>query len=144
MFYLLLKKQLPHEFYIKYAKVIIEVAMRTRLHRDGVTDTEEEKTAKNQASEILEALEELVGSSAFIGLYAEVQRFVQHQKNTRKRSRAADAVRDPRAHAERKVLNAQRKKFAKKMKNARLAATKGGKRRQHPSGSGKKRPQKEY
>ena len=78
--------------------------MRARLYRDGVVETADEKSAKHIASEVLELYESVVGSSAFIGFYGEVQRFIQKQKNSRKRDRAADAVRDPKAHAERKVF----------------------------------------
>lgn len=94
---------------MKYAKEVIEVSMRARLYRDGIADTTEEKSAKHMASEVLELLENVLGSSAFIGYYGEVQRFIQQQKNSRKRDRAANAVRDPKAHAERKVCKIMHK-----------------------------------
>ena len=126
---LLLKSDLPKEFFVKYTKEIVEVSMRARLNNDGIVATADEKSARNIASEILESLESVVGSSHFISVYGEVQRFIQLKKNEKKRAFAADAVRDPKAYAERKALNAQRKKFAKKMQNARHATNNGKKRK---------------
>lgn len=135
---------------LAYAKVIVEVCIRARLRHEGVVDTSDEKSARYIASEILEYLESKIGSNAFIGLYGEIQRVIQLKKNEKKRSRAADAVRDPRAYAERKVCStcvlmiarsrltesnvlqvamAQRKKQALKRKNTKHAVSKGKRRR---------------
>lgn len=75
--------------------------MRGRLNQD---DVENKKSLKNLSSEVLELLEQKIGSSLFIGVYSEVQQSLQQRKSEKKKKLAADAVNNPRAFAERKVM----------------------------------------
>ena len=97
---------------------MMEVALRVRLHggihsdgvqgMDGSVSQSEEasiKESKAAATELLEALEAKVGSSAVLGRYADIQRMLQASKAEKKRALASEAVKDPKAYAVRKVTH---------------------------------------
>lgn len=97
---------------------MMEVALRVRLHggihsdgvqgMDGSVSQSEEasiKESKAAATELLEALEAKVGSSAVLGRFADIQRMLQASKAEKKRALASEAVKDPKAYAVRKVTH---------------------------------------
>jgi U3 small nucleolar RNA-associated protein 20 len=108
--------------------VFIEIAMRARLSQDKSEGTAGVNALKEIASEILDALEKYVGSSTFIGAYGDIQTRIRATKLARKRALASEAVSNPRAFAQRKALHSERKKQAKKRKNAQFATMRGKKR----------------
>jgi ubiquinone biosynthesis protein UbiJ len=67
--------------------------------------------AKELAAELLERLEQAVGSAAFIGAYSEVQRRVQSSKAEKRRQFAAEAIAEPQQYAQRKVRALDADKF---------------------------------
>jgi hypothetical protein len=106
-------------FLLAHISQMMEVALRVRLHggihsegvqgMDGSVSQSEEasiKESKAAASELLEALEAKVGSSAVLGRYADIQRMLQASKAEKKRALASEAVKDPKAYAVRKVTHA--------------------------------------
>ena len=98
----LLQEDEKNNFTLQYINEIIEVAMRARLTLTENSD--EAKAAKNIASEVLELLEQKIGSSAFIGSYGQIQQKIQSKRAERKRALAADAVLNPKEHAIKKVI----------------------------------------
>lgn len=105
-------------FLLAHISQMMEVALRVRLHggihsegvqgMDGSVSQSEEasiKESKAAATELLEALEAKVGSSAVLGRYADIQRMLQASKAEKKRALASEAVKDPKAYAVRKVTH---------------------------------------
>jgi hypothetical protein len=99
-------------FLMAHLPQMMEVALRVRLH-GGVAESSENvisqsdeasvKESKAAATELLEALEKKVGSTALLGKYAEIQRRLQASKAEKKRVLASEAIKDPKAYAVRKV-----------------------------------------
>jgi U3 small nucleolar RNA-associated protein 20 len=121
---------------------LIEVCIRSRVSRAGNEETEvtsatlqNQKDTKEAAGELLEAIEQRVGSSVFIGIYGEVQRRVESSKADKKRRLAAEAVADPASYAQRKAKHAEKKKESRKRKNERFAAVKGIKKKKQSTNS---------
>ena len=91
---------------------MMEVALRVRLYggtaetQDGAVSQSEAavlKESKAAATELLDILEQRVGSSALLGKYADIQRRLQASKAEKKRVLASEAIKDPKAYAVRKV-----------------------------------------
>jgi hypothetical protein len=92
------------EFTKEHLYQLIEVCVRTRISRREATAGEDEtKDVLDVSNQLLEALEALVGSSTFIGVYGEVQRNIESSKAEKKRRLAAEAITDPKSYAQRKV-----------------------------------------
>ena len=93
------------EFISAYLPQIIEVGVRGMLSVDTTPDDPHStvRVSKELSAELLERLEQVVGSSAFIGAYSDVQRRVQSSKAEKKRQYAAEAIMEPQRHAQRKV-----------------------------------------
>ena len=100
------------EFIGAYLEQVVEVAVRATLAVDTSAAATHSvysaahatvQTTKEVSAQLLEALENKVGSAAFIGAYSEVQRRVQSSKAEKKRQLAAEAITEPRAYAERRV-----------------------------------------
>jgi hypothetical protein len=93
------------EFVHAYLAEITEVAVRGTLAVNTTPDatTSLVQTAKELSAELLEVLEQIVGSAAFIGAYSEAQRRVQGSKAEKKRQLAAEAITAPQKYAARKV-----------------------------------------
>ena len=78
----------------------------------------EELKAMHEAAEMLVGIaESKLGSAAFLGVYAEVQRHVESSKTAKRRMEAAVAVSDPKAFAMHKLEKAKKKKEARKRKS---------------------------
>lgn len=90
-----------------YLSEITEVAVRATLAVDTTRDATISlvQISKELASELLELLEQTVGSAAFIGAYSEVQRRVQSSKAEKRRRLAAEAITAPQKYAARKVTS---------------------------------------
>lgn len=121
---------------------LIEVCIRSRISRAVNEETEmtsaaiqNQKDTKEAAGELLEAIEQRVGSSTFIGIYGEVQRRIESSKAEKKRRLAAEAVSDPASYAQRKAKHAEKKKESRKRKNERFAAVKGIKKKKQSTNS---------
>ena len=97
----LMKEDGMDEFVKIYVNEIVEVSMRARLTLSEATP--ELKATKEVASEVLELLEQKIGSAEFIGAYSRIQQVIQSKRSEKKRALAADAVSNPALHAERKV-----------------------------------------
>mmetsp|Transcript_111635 Transcript_111635/g.218818 ORF Transcript_111635/g.218818 Transcript_111635/m.218818 type:complete len:1033 (+) Transcript_111635:1-3099(+) len=119
------------EFISAYLPQIIEVGVRGMLSVDTTPDDPHStvRVSKELSAELLERLEQVVGSSAFIGAYSDVQRRVQSSKAEKKRQYAAEAIMEPQRHAQRKIANMQKKKETKKRQTLRGAAIRGLKRK---------------
>jgi hypothetical protein len=93
------------EFVHAYLAEITEVAVRGTLAVNTTPDatTSLVQAAKELSAELLEVLEQTVGSAAFIGAYSEAQRRVQGSKAEKKRQLAAEAITAPQKYAARKV-----------------------------------------
>ena len=94
------------EFVVAYVEHIIEVAVRATL---AVNTTppglpSPVLSAQSLAAELLEQLEQIVGSATFIGAYSTVQRRIQSSKAEKKRQLAAEAITAPHKYAARKVI----------------------------------------
>ena len=118
------------------AEQIIEVCLRSRLSRAVAEDADNNdatarafQLTKEAAGELLDIIEQRMGSSAYIGLYGEVQRRIESSKTEKKRRLNAEAVSDPVSYAQRKAKHAAKKKESRKRKNERFAAQKGIKKR---------------
>lgn len=102
-------------FLLLHLPQLMEVALRVRLYggtaesQDGAVSQSEAavlKESKAAATELLDILEQRVGSSALLGKYAEIQRRLQASKAEKKRVLASEAIKDPKAYAVRKVRTA--------------------------------------
>lgn len=97
------------DFVTVYIEQIIEVAVRAVLAVDTVPAAAADAaqsavlTAKELSAELLERLEQTVGSDVFMGAYSLVQQRVQSSKAEKRRQLAAEAVREPQKYAQRKV-----------------------------------------
>lgn len=93
------------EFVTAYLQQIVDVAVRATLAVNTTPDAAQSpvQLAKELAAELLERLEQAVGSAAFIGAYSEVQRRVQSSKAEKRRQFAAEAIAEPQQYAQRKV-----------------------------------------
>jgi len=119
------------EFITVYVEQIIEVAVRATLAVDTTPDVARNpvQVAKELAAELLERLEQTVGSDVFIGAYSEVQRRIQSSKAEKRRAAAAEAIAEPARHAQRKIEHATKKKEMKKRQTLGHAAIRGLKKR---------------
>ena len=89
-----------------FIEQIIDIAIRALLTINTTPDDTKcmIDITKEHASTLLQLLEASVGSSVFIGYYSTIQRRIENSKNEKRRKLAAEAVMEPKAYAERKVM----------------------------------------
>jgi hypothetical protein len=107
------------EFSSAHSGQLLEVAIRARMTITG-PEEKELKQLKELSDELLEQLEQKLGSAAFIGLYSDIQRRVESSKTSKRRIEAATAVSDPKLYAQRRLA-----KRAANLKSRKRKATHG-------------------
>ena len=91
------------DFISTYMKAFLEVAIRIQMMMTG-PDLQALAALKETSLALLSAVERQIGSTAYIGVYSDVQRGLQTKRAEKKRRFAADAVINPQAFASRKVM----------------------------------------
>lgn len=77
-------------------------------------------------------IENKIGSSLYLGAYAEVQKRLETNKSLKRARKQSEAVTDPKSFALRKLQNTLRKKNSKKKNKLKYLAVKGYKRQKGP------------
>lgn len=103
------------KFVTAHAGQLLELSIRTRLTVSAPNEADL-KVLQGIAAALFELLEEKLGSSVFIGLYADMQKHIESSKTAKRRLEAAVAISDPRAFAIGKLEKRARKTQAKKKK----------------------------
>jgi U3 small nucleolar RNA-associated protein 20 len=122
-FYAAFASSQPIEVVVQHLPSIVDALYRCKV--DGQSniqkqvtvsqDTkEEEMTVIELGDEVMTLLEQKVGSEAYLAVYGQVQRRFTEKRDKRKRQRAAEAVIDPKAFAERKLERNKLKKEGEK------------------------------
>ncbi|CAM9407566.1 unnamed protein product [Choristocarpus tenellus] len=91
---------------------------------------EEGQTSAELASEVLELLEEKVGSATFLEVMTQVNMEISQKRVERKRQRAMEKATDPAAAAKRRQARTEASKVRKRRKVEASAKIKGGTKRQ--------------
>jgi len=102
-------------FIAAHSGQLLELSIRTRLTVTAPNEADL-KVLQGIAATLFELLEEKLGSSVFIGLYADMQKRIESSKTAKRRIEAAVAISDPRAFAMNKMEKRARKTQAKKRK----------------------------
>jgi len=122
------------EYVQKYVTSIIEVAIRAQMIMSG-PDMELIETCKEASTELLNLIENKIGSSSYLGAYSDVQRRLQTNKSLKRSRKQSEAITDPKSFANKKLQNTLRKKNGKKKNTLKYLAIKGFKKqkgeRQH-------------
>lgn len=93
------------------------------------------------AKEVLEVIENKVGTSAYLEAFTRVQKAMSDKRDKRKRERAVEAITEPAKAAKRKMEKnlAKRSQGNHKRKAEEFMAMKGKKRKNGPSSAGGRR-----
>ena len=127
------------EFVAAFAQPVLEVCLRVVSASSHVADDQMDdglRSVLTEAQTVLQVLERRLPTERYVGALNAVQTRLRRSKAFRKRQHAAQAVLDPKAFAEQKLRNTQRKKDSRKRKTREHMAFKGIKRRGSGSGSG--------
>lgn len=93
------------EFINDHLEPLIEVCLRARISKNTkFNDSESGKKLLEISTELLQQIENRVGSSIFIGTYGKIQRKIEYKKIDKKRKLNAEAVSNPKRFALRKVI----------------------------------------
>lgn len=129
------KKADKTSFLQQFVSQIIEVPVRVVMNAGGAARladaaaTDEDQTVRSLAQDLLKAMEQRLGASAFMEAFAKTQMMVQSFKSEKKRKLRVEAVTNPRAFTQRKILRTVAKRQAKKRQTEKRVAFKGIKRR---------------
>jgi U3 small nucleolar RNA-associated protein 20 len=94
------------------------------LSSTGEEDTQDGSPGE-LAKEVLELLEAKVGTPSFLKVYTAVQRAALQRRESRKRTRAAEAITDPEAAARRRLEKNAAKQQQRKRRGDQLRAKHG-------------------
>ena len=110
----------PSTLMTSHGDIMVEVALRAGLVTVAPSPEALEKVRQMSAS-LLNRLERILGSPAYIEVYSHVQRRVEGSKHAQRKKRAAEAVADPASFAKRKVERQLKKKESRKRKRDKTA-----------------------
>lgn len=127
------------ELIINYLPQIIEVpirvmltpsvstyATRSKLTKDELTaELEKENTLKELANDILVFIEKLLGSVEYMKVFSQIQLKINKLKSAKKLRMKAEAVRNPKLYAQKKLEQNRAKRMSSKKKAERHMINKG-------------------